>query len=191
MKLSVRSTRLFESFVRLLEEIMCQITTEFAVFLNNLKNPVQSLASRQQPLSIVFVLKKILLRWINMLLIIHKSYFVAVVNKLNITKSDSVRIITWNMYLHAHKIQLTQELIPAGHGHYLEFFNWIIEHITRNAQFCNKLSLVTRLIFILKIMSVNKITAFGDGKSSCDLGPTNRPTSMWFVCLRYHRFVLF
>lgn len=45
------------------------------------------------------------------------------------------RILTEVISLHAYKMKLTEEL--ADHGYRLECANWIIEHVTATAHFCN------------------------------------------------------
>ncbi|EFN75553.1 hypothetical protein EAI_06663, partial [Harpegnathos saltator] len=47
--------------------------------------------------------------------------------QLDISRCSVQRILTKDLYLHAYKIQLTQELQPADHAQRRTFANWILE----------------------------------------------------------------
>jgi hypothetical protein len=49
------------------------------------------------------------------------------------------RILTTDLYLHAYKIQLTQELKPTDHVQRREFVNWLLENQKVDGNFFKKI----------------------------------------------------
>lgn len=59
--------------------------------------------------------------------------------ELNITRPTLQRILTKDLYLHAYKIQLTQEIKPRDHAQRRGFVDWVLEHHEIDADFSKKI----------------------------------------------------
>ena len=80
--------------------------------------------------------------------------------QLPIARSTKRRILTNDFHLHAHKMQLTQELKPANHGKRRQFVQWVMDQSEVNANFSKKVIFSENCAF----PSEKKIIEFGDQK---------------------------